>query len=290
MSRILIVGCGDIGLRVAALHNAAGDEVVGVVRSQSSALRMSDAGIQAVIADLDLSGLLAPAGRFDVVYHFMPPPPHGDHDSRTEALLSTLPPFPRLVYMSTTSVYGDHGGGWVDENTPVNPSSQRGRRRVDAEHQLMSWGVANGVSVIILRVAAIYGPGRLPLQRLREGAVAVRPEEAPPTNRIHADDLAAVCFAAARQAHHGDIFNCADGAPSSQAEFLMTLSKLAGTPPPKLIAARDAESMLPASMLEFLSDSKRIRAERIRKVLGVELRNPDHESGLRSSLAVSDQG
>ncbi len=289
MSRILIVGCGDIGLRVAALHRASGDEVVGVVRSQASARKLQDAGVQPLVTDLDSRGAVTPEGRFDVVYHFMPPPPHGDHDGRTAALLQTLPPFPRLVYMSTTSVYGDHGGEWVDESTPVNPSNQRGRRRLDAERQLMTWGDANGVVIVILRVAAIYGPGRLPLDRLREGTVAIRPEEAAPSNRIHADDLATVCVAAAARAKHGDIFNCADGAPSSQAEFLMTLSELAGTPPPKLIAARDAESLLPESMLGFLRDSKRIRAERIRSDLGVELRNPDHESGLRAILAVSDR-
>lgn len=162
------------------------------------------------------------------MYHFAPPPGSGTADPRTAALLAALPQCGRLVYVSTTAVYGDHQGGWVDETTPAAPGSDRGRRRLDAEMQVRAWGARTCTPTVVLRVAAIWGPGR----GCRRSPVA----DGVPVNRIHIDDLAAVCVAAALRAPGGAIYDCADGAPTDDGR---------------------------------LDESKRVRARRIRDELGV---------------------
>jgi nucleoside-diphosphate-sugar epimerase len=171
--------------------------------------------------------------------------------------------------MSTTGVYGDADGAWIDEETPPAPTSARGGRRLDAERQVARWGDAHGVPVVILRVAAIYGPGRLPRARSGRGDV--------PVNRIHVDDLATTCVAAADRGAAGRVYDCADGTPVTQDAFLETLARLGG---PDLRGA-------PPVVNDFLDESKRIRARRIRDELGVALRYPDHEAGLRATLGAT---
>lgn len=233
--RVLIIGCGDIGRRVAVSIHATGGTVTGVVRTPESADAIRAIGIEPWTTDLDRDDATLPAGPFDVVFHMAPPPRTGDTDPRTARLLTRLPPCSRLVYLSTTGVYGDRGGEWVDEDSVPAPTSARGRRRLDAESRLRAWCEGNGVEWVILRVAAIHGRGRT--------VSATGPDSGGTVwvNRIDADDLARVCVAAATSATAGTVYDCADGEP---------------------VRHRPGD--------RGFSESKRVRGRRMRELMGNE--------------------
>ncbi|MCW8874409.1 MAG: SDR family oxidoreductase, partial [Gammaproteobacteria bacterium] len=221
MNAVLILGCGDVGRRVARSCQAAGAAVTGLVHSPRSAAQLRDLGIEALVADLDLPlPPLASAGT--ELYYFAPPPPSGDRDPRMSAVLAALERdgLPRrIVYISTSAVYGDCAGAWIDEDAPLRPDTTRGLRRLDAERQLQAWLERTGIPVVILRVPGIYGPGRLPLERLRKGLPLLREDQCPYTNRIHADDLAVICRAAMARGVPGTAYNVSDGHPSNMVDY-----------------------------------------------------------------------
>jgi nucleoside-diphosphate-sugar epimerase len=283
MADVLIIGCGDIGRRIAAHGRTAGASIAGLVRSAHARERLAAAGIAPVVGDLDLPATLAElpsAGA--LLYYLAPPPASGTSDPRVEALLDALAGREprRMVYVSTTGVYGDCGGAWITEEQPLRPGSDRARRRVAAEQALRGWGEAAGVAVVVLRVPAIYGPGRLPIERLRRGDPVLREEESPYTNRIHSEDLARVCMAAAERGRAGGIYNVSDGHPTSMTEYFLRVADLLGLPRPPIIAMEEARERLSAEMLSYLRESRRIDNTRMREELGVELLYPDLEAGL----------
>jgi nucleoside-diphosphate-sugar epimerase len=279
---VLIVGCGDLGRRVATRHLARGEPVHGLVRSRDSAEALAAAGIAAVQADLDtpLPELPTRAAR---VYYFAPPPESGAADPRIGRFLDAVARDgapQRVVYVSTTGVYGDCGGAWVDETRPPRPAVDRARRRWDAECRLRAWAEGTGRDLVVLRVAGIYGPGRLPLARLRQGLPMVAPEEAPWTNRIHADDLATVCVAAMDRAAAGALYNVSDGHPGNMADYFNRVADLAGLPRPPVVRLAAAEGRLSAGLLSYLQESRRLSNRRMLEELGVTLRYPTLDEGL----------
>jgi nucleoside-diphosphate-sugar epimerase len=287
-NEVLIVGCGDIGRRVALLLQAAGREVTGLVRSKESVVSLAEAGIRSLAANLndpDELGNLSVAGA--LVFYFAPPPGGGITDPKVcnfcAAASGTKAP-KRVVYISTSGVYGDCGGAVVNEKTPVNPQTTRAKRRYYAEQTFKQWGQAQGVEVIILRVTGIYGPGRLPLSRLHEGHPLLRIEESLPTNRVHADDLAQVCVAAAEKADDGDIFNVSDGHPGTMTEYFLALADLCGIPHPPLISMKAARQVMAPLMLSYLTESRRMDNTRMLTKLGVRLLYPNLSEGLKASL------
>ena len=193
MKRILIVGCGDIAMRVAPLLRGH-YRLLGLVRNADHHNALRKAGITPVAGDLDgRRSLNRLAGLADIVLHFAPPPNTGERDTRTRNLLAaltrgTLPQ--QLIYISTSGVYGDCGGAEVTETHPLNAQNPRAQRRVDAENQIRAWARKNGIHAGILRVPGIYAADRLPLQRLQQGTPAIVAAEDSYTNHIHADDLA----------------------------------------------------------------------------------------------------
>lgn len=292
MADVLIVGCGDIGLRVARLCRGRGDVVRTVVRSRARVEALRAAGFPAAQADLDepvsLAGLAAGGA---LVFYLAPPPPTGVVDTRLSAFLagpaSAVPPA-RVVYVSTSAVYGDCGGDWVTEDRLPAPSTDRGRRRLAAERALLDWQHASNVPVVILRVPGIYGPGRLPERRLREGLPVLRPEDSPYTNRIHADDLAAVCLAAAERGRPGAAYNVSDGHPSTMTDYFTRIAELLDLPRPPMVGPAEARRLLSPGMWSFLQDSRRLDNRRMREELGVSLRYPNLEAGLPSCLGPKD--
>jgi nucleoside-diphosphate-sugar epimerase len=283
---VLIVGCGDIGERVARLERSEGRAVAGLVRSEKSAQRLRSAGIQPITVDLD-----APASinnlsvKNAVVYYFAPPPGKGVTDPRMDAVVSlmTASNLPkRIVLISTTGVYGDCHGEWVTEDRPPNPQGDRARRRLAAETTLQGWRDKTGGPVVILRVPGIYGPGYLPVERLRSGEPVLREDESPFSNRIHADDLAHVCVAAARHAHPGLLYNVSDGHPTTMTDFFYRVADVLGIPRPPAVTMEEARRRLGEDMLSYLAESKRIDNRRMREELGVELMYPDLAAGLAS--------
>jgi nucleoside-diphosphate-sugar epimerase len=283
---VLIVGCGDIGERVARLERLEGFAVAGLIRSEKSARRLRDAGIQPIMADLDGPASLnnLPV-KNAVVYYFAPPPDKGVTDTRMESFVSVMTPSnlpKRIVLISTTGVYGDCHGEWVTEDRPPNPQVDRARRRLAAETTLQAWSKMSGVPITILRVPGIYGPGYLPEKRLRSGEPVLREDESPFSNRIHADDLARVCIAAARHEHPNLLYNVSDGHPTTMTDFFFRVADVLGVPRPPAVTMEEARRRLGEGMLSYLAESKRIDNRRMREELGVELMYPDLTAGLAS--------
>jgi len=284
--KVLIVGCGYLGQRLAARYGADGLPVSCVVRSESARAVLADAGLDSLRADLDQDGLPALPSGGARLFYLVPPPAQGERDTRIRGLLGCLqgPAAPRrIVYISTTGVYGDCAGGWVDECSPVDAATSRARRRLDAEQALRDWG-ERGREYVILRVPGIYGPGRLPIERIRQGLPLVRPEEAPYTNRIHVDDLASACIAAMERGRTGEVYNVADGHPSTMADYFCRIADLAGLSRPPLVDLAEAERVLSPGMLSYQRESRRVSNRKLLEELGVELLYPTLEAGLRACL------
>ena len=208
--------------------------VTGIVQSETGLARLAAAGIGARRVDLardDLNTLPLAGAQ---VFHLAPPPAQGIEDLHSRRLIDACrrAGHPRrLVYISTTGVYGDCQGAWVDESWPARPGVDRARRRWDAEQALGDWSEESGGELVILRVAGIYGPGRLPLERIRQGIPLVRPEESPFSNRIHVDDLVAACVLAMERGRPGAIYNACDDQPSTMTNYFLAIAEAAGLPP-----------------------------------------------------------
>ena len=282
MNAVLIIGCGDIGLRIASL--CVPTPVTGVVRSAQSAARLRARQIVPKVLDLDApvdaDDLAAPGSQ---LYYLAPPPAAGDTDPRVKAVCAALrgPNRPgKVVYISTTAVYGDCGGRWIDEGAPLQPGTARGRRRLDAEREWFRWSDAEGVPVVVLRVPGIYGPGRLPVERLRKGLPVLAERDSPYTNRIHAEDLARVCLLAMQRGRAGEAYNVSDGHPSSMSDYFNRVADALALPRPPAVDRASAEGELSASMLSFLSESKRLLNTKMINDLGVKLQYADLDQGL----------
>lgn len=287
----LIVGCGYVGKRVASLALSQGHRVAALSHSVDSRQSRMEAGIEVIAGDLDRPEQLSRLRLADVgVYYFCPPTPGGIEDRRIGAFLAAidgdaLPA--RVVLISTTGVYGDCGGEWVDENRPLAPQANRSRCRVDVEARLRQWCETNAVALVILRVPGIYGPGRLPEARLRKGLPVLAEDESPWSNRIHVDDLAQACvkaMACGFDTVDGNyrVFNVSDGAPGTMSEYFFAVADHLGLPRPPQINRKEAELTLSAGMMSYLNESKRIDNRRMREELGVELAWPDLRAGLKA--------
>jgi len=279
---IFIIGCGDIGRRVARLWQARGVTVQALARSDEAAARLSGAGITPVRGDLDIPETLATLPlNGATVYYFAPPPAQGDTDPRLRAFVAAGMRPERVVYISTSGVYGDRDGAWVDEDTPPAPATDRARRRLDAETALRAWGREHGVQVNILRVGGIYGSGRWPLERLQAGTPVLREEECGYTNRIHADDLAAICMAVAERGGADRIYNVSDGSNGTMTQYFYAVADRFGLPRPPALTLAQAMQQLSPAMLSYLTESRRLDNRRLLNELGVELRYPDLAAGLQ---------
>jgi nucleoside-diphosphate-sugar epimerase len=194
----------------------------------------------------------------------------------------------RIVYISTSAVYGDCGGAWITEAQELKPTTERGYRRLDAERQLTAWCQAHKTQWIILRVPGIYGPGKLPFARLRKGTPVLREEDAPYTNRIHADDLATICIAAMSSNKSNTVYNVSDGHPGNMTDYFFRVADAAGLPRPPVVNREEAQAVLSPGMLSFLQDSRRMSNRKLLAELDIVLLFPDLESGLRG--CISHQG
>ncbi len=265
---------------------ANGTRVCGLVRSAESAEAITALGAQAIVCDLDAAMPKLPAA--DIIYYFAPPPREGKTDPRLAGFLEALGPVhpQRLIYISTSGVYGDCAGAWVDETTPVNPQTARATRRVAAENQLQAWGGP----WIILRAPGIYGPGRLPLDKVRAGEPVLRDEDCGWSNRIHIEDLAGAAVRAATQGTVRTLYNVSDGHPIKMAAYYTAMAQLLDLPAPRQVDWATAQREFSAMRLSFLAESRRVDSSRIRMQLGLKLLYPDLYNGLKASLRASDPG
>lgn len=281
---VFIVGCGGIGSLLAGNWRERGARVTALARSEATTRHLQGLGLKTVFGDLDdpnsLRGLpLAGA----TLYYLAPPPPDGDSDPRMhhflEALNEAEPPT-RIIYISTSGVYGDTGGAWVNEETPPNPQTGRARRRMDAENTLRAAGRHLGIEVIILRVGGIYGPGRLPVDRLKKGLPVLNEAECGFTNRIHADDLVAILIAAAEKGRGDNVYNVCDGHPGNMTQYFNAVADALGLPRPPNLPMAEAREQLSHAMLSYLTESRRMDNRKLLREFGISLRYPDLESGL----------
>lgn len=287
LTRLLIIGCGYVGRRLAQYYRALGrEDLLGVTRTASSAAELEGEGVPARACDLACDALAGLPLAGAQVFHLAPPPARGVEDLHTRRLVAAFAHAPpsRLVYISTTGVYGDCDGAWVDETWPARPMADRARRRWDAEQTLRAWGRDSGAALVILRVAGIYGPDRLPLERIRQGLPLVRETEAPYSNRIHVDDLVAACAAAMERGADGAVYNVCDGAPTTMTDYFFRVADAVGLPRPPVISLAEAGEALSPGMLSYMSESRRLSNRRMIEELGVRLSYPTLDAGLRAAV------
>ena len=283
---LLVVGCGDIGLRVLALLRGRW-RLLALTSSPGRAAALRQAGAVPIVADLDQPATLRRlAGLADAVLHLAPPAGHGTVDRRTAHLLQALERcgrLHRLVYGSTTGVYGDAAGAQCDETRRVAPATDRARRRVDAEAQLRAFGQRTGVRVSLLRIPGIYAADRVgghPRDRLARAAPVLRAEDDVYTNHIHADDLARACVAALYRGLPQRVVNVCDDTDLRMGDYFELAADLCGLPRPPRMSRAQAAALLSPMQLSFMGESRRIRNDRLKRELRLRLRYPTVVQGL----------
>jgi nucleoside-diphosphate-sugar epimerase len=290
---LLIVGCGDVGLRVLRLR----PRHWRVLALTSSPARLGDlrvAGAVPLLGDLDRPATLGRlAGLADAVLHLAPPPAAGPVDPRTRHLLQALARkgrTRRLVYGSTSGVYGDLGGARIDETCRPRPATDRARRRVDAEAQVRAFGRRHGVATAVLRIPGIYAldrPDGDPRERLRCGTPVLAAEDDVYTNHIHADDLARACIAALQRAAPQRVYHACDDSELRMGDYFDLAADLNGLPRPPRITRTQAMAELSPLRLSFLSESRRLDNRRLKRELRLRLRHPTVADGLRAGPAAA---
>lgn len=285
--RILIVGCGDVGLRVAA-GISAGSRVLALTSSAARLPELRGRGIAPLLGNLDRAASLSRlAGLAHRVVYLAPPPTEGWRDPRLLSLLRVLRrrslPL-QLVYGSTSGVYGDCGGDWIDEVRAVNAGTPRATRRVDAEASVRFFGRSAGVSAQILRIPGIYAADReggTPRERLLRGTPVLRAEDDVFTNHIHSDDLARACIAALWKGRPQRVYHVSDDTELKMGDYFDLAADLYQLPRPPRVARDSAQQQLPVMLLSFMSESRRLRNQRMKQELGLALRYPTVLDGLR---------
>jgi len=294
MDPVFIVGCGYVGYRLARQFCADGHTVVALTRTPANVSRLQAAGICPVEGNLDDVATLANLSVAGTsLFYFAPPPPRGVVDTRMAAFCQAVraAKLPRrIVLISTTGVYGDCHGEWIDETRPVAPQADRTRRRVDAEERLRQWSAATGVPIVILRVAGIYGPGKLPLTRLKAGEPVLRETESPFSNRVHVDDLVTVCRAAMERGRPGAVYNVTDGRPTTMTDYFNHVADAFHLPRPPQVGREEAPQQMSEGMMSYLAESKRIGNRLLRTELAVALRYPDLARGLAACVREEQRG
>jgi nucleoside-diphosphate-sugar epimerase len=267
--RLLIVGCGDIGLRIVArLHRRF--RVVALTSNPARMPLLRAAGVVPIVGNLDDRMTLARLRGFgERVIHLAPPPESGEGDHRTSNLVSALgrPDGNRSVYISTTGVYGDVRGAWIDETARLATTEPRSLRRIAAEQLMRRRRQAH-----VLRVPGIYAHDRLPLARLKQHLPALAPEDDVYTSHVHADDLARIAIAALLRGRQCRVTNAVDDSGLKMGEYFDLVADRFGLArPPRLPRAELARAVSPM-MLSFMSASRRIRNTRLKRELRVRLR------------------
>ena len=285
--RLLIIGCGDVGQRVLRVQRHV--RVVALTSSPTRVAALRAQGVTPVVGNLDApASLHRLAGWATRVLHLAPPPLQGQTDPRTHALTRTLmrrsAPL-SVVYGSTSGVYGDCAGAWVDETRRVNPTTVRAQRRVDAEARVRHLGrLRSGMTrVSVLRIPGIYAPNReggTPRERLLRGTPVLAREDDVFTNHIHADDLARACQLALWRGKPQRSYNVNDDSQLRMGDYFDMAADLYGLAKPPRISRAQAQTELPAMQLSFMSESRRMVNTRMKRELRLQLRYADVKDGL----------
>ena len=268
------------------LSKRGGWRVVGTTRTAGGIDRVIDSGAEARLWDDD-----SVKSEFAAATHILvsiAPDADGDPvlERFTAQLMKETPELEWVGYLSTTSVYGNCSGAWVDESAKLAPTTDRGRFRVGAEQAWREWSEAAGIPLHIFRLAGIYGLGRGPLHQLKTGRKAQVVVSGQYFNRIHVEDIAQVLFASMQKTGLGSVYNVCDDLPARSIDVMKFAAEAAGVPLPDAVAIADAK--LSGMAKSFYSESKRVRNGLIKTQLGVDLLYPDYRCGIRA-LAAEDQ-
>lgn len=323
MNTILIAGCGRLGQRVAKKELQAGNRVYGLCRRPESGAGLAKSGIEPIVWDVD-AGIDAnintsmdtgidpgvdtgvdpdkntscwpesAATESGFLYYLLAPPSTGETDQRIARFFAGLANsqehgIKHALLISTTGVYGDCQGDWVDETRAPNPGVDRARRRLDSERVFSQWAQSNKVNSVILRVPGIYSAARLPLARVKNKTPVLDPDLAPYSNRIHEADLSAIMFAAIRTELNAEIINVADDEPSSMSDYFLQIARVFALPTPPIIDKTESNKLFSAEMMSYLNESRRISNRKMKQLLGYKLQYPTLKSGLQQCLAEKNQ-
>ena len=284
--RLFCFGYGFSASALGALLRPAGWSLAGTCRTSGGCEALAEAGVDAVPFSreaplADAAGCLAGATH---ILLSIPPDEKGDPALDCHgAAIAALSGVEWIGYLSTTGVYGDTGGAWVDESAAPAPTSPRSKRRVEAENAWLAFGARHGLAVHVFRLAGIYGPGRNALATVRRGAAKRIDKPGHVFSRIHVSDIAQVLAASIARPRPGAIYNVCDDEPASAAEVVAHACALLGIAPPPLISLDEAD--LSPMAQSFYADNRRVSNARIKTELGVALRFPDYRAGLAGLLA-----
>jgi len=284
VQRLLIVGCGDV-VRRALPELTRRWRVYALVRERDPSLAAF--GVVQIVGDLDRpASLRRLTGIAHAVLHSAPPSESGEADARSRRLIAVLlrGSLPRaLVYISTSGVYGDCGGDWVGETRRPNPQTLRARRRLAAERLLRGFGAASGCRVAVLRAPGIYAGDRLPLDRLRRRLPVFEAAADVYTNHIHADDLAHASVVALARGLPGRIYNASDDSVLKMGEWYDKLADAFGLQRPPRLPRAEVEAAVPATVLSFMNESRRLDNRRLKQELKLRLRYPTVDAGIAAA-------
>ncbi len=298
MKKALVVGFGDIGQRVARLLTSE-YAVTALIRNPQRSAEADLVGASHLLGDLadltSLSTLSNQANRFEVIFHFAPPQGVGLEDIHSRNLISALTAglaasptnhLKQLIYISTTGVYGDCAGAIIDESRPLNPQTDRAKRRVDAEQCLQAWATFHHVKLVILRAPGIYAIERLPLDRIRSGTPTIFTNEDSFTNHIHADDLAAACLAAMALTND-QILNVVDDSDLKVGDYLDLLADHFYIARPSRVSRTEFLTRVNPVTASFLNESRRIQNVRMKTLLKLTLIYPTIQAFLAKTPSTS---
>ncbi|MCU7834112.1 MAG: NAD-dependent epimerase/dehydratase family protein [gamma proteobacterium symbiont of Taylorina sp.] len=286
-NHIVIAGCGHLGRKVVdsllSRRGITAKNISTLVKTEQSRDLCVEKGCESFAINLDKQDSVVPSlfkTADTLLYYFIPPPRQGREDSRAREFISQLTKGrsfqpKKIVLISTTGVYGNCHGKWVDEMSPVNPQVDRALRRVDAEQQFQSYSHTFKIPLVILRVSGIYGAGKLPLRRIRAKIPIVRKEDSPYSNRIHIDDLFEICIEAGFSEHISGIYNCADGHPTTMYDYFIKVAQANHLPEPQVISLEQARKQLSAGMLSYMDESRRIDNKKLLKYFNLRLKHPE---------------
>ena len=266
--------------------------LIGLCRNKGNFEKLRAHGINPIAGDLDYPASLDRlSGLAHTIVHLAPPSGQGRKDTRTKHLLTALGRQSKIktgilpqqfIYISTSGVYGDCNGNWIDENRTANPRNERAWRRLDAERQVRNWGSRHGVRISILRVPGIYAENRLPITRLQQQLPALLEGEDSYTNHIHADDLARIIVATLRYGRPGRVYHACDDSHLKMGEYFDLVADHFGLPRPQRITREQAQSAISPGMLSFMQESRRLTNLRMKQELRVKLRYPTVSDCLES--------
>ena len=287
MQQLFIAGCGYTGSLVADQALRAGWDVAVHLRDEAKAAPLTQAGASTCLCSMDQLDEIPRLPVSDrLLLYSVPPQGGGSIDLRARNFCAalerdqTIPS--RIVYLSATSVYGDTGGQLVTETSPTVPSSAMGKRRLDAEQLFQSFGERHAIAVVILRVSAIYGKGRLPLMQINQGQPLLREDLAKPSNRIHVEDLAQACLAALTRGN--GIYNISDGHPASMTAYFNACADALQKPRQPQIDLAEAQKVMPPLLFTYFMESRVVDNQRMLRDLGITLRYPEMLFGIAASL------